>query len=57
MGEKLVDKDPGRAEYVPKKTETKKKVTKLLPICYTSMKLMKFICSIRGDLKMEIRCG
>jgi hypothetical protein len=35
MGEKVVDKDPGRAEYVPKKTETKKKVTKLLPICYT----------------------
>jgi hypothetical protein len=57
MGEKLVDKDPGRAEYVPKKTETKEKVTKLLPIYYTSMKLMKFICSIRGDLKMEIRCG
>jgi hypothetical protein len=55
MEEKPVNKDPGRADYVPK--GEKKKVRTSLRICYNRMELMKLICSMCDGLKMEIGCG
>jgi hypothetical protein len=55
MDEKPVDKDPGRADYVPKGEDNK--VRKLLRFCCIGMELIKLICSMSAGLKMETACG
>ena len=57
MDEKPVDKDPGRADYVPRDKKKKKKVRNTLHASWGRIELMKLTSSTLGGLKMELGCG